>query len=563
MHTIDTGRRTERRIILLAAPGIVALLAEPLQWLVMTWIDRSWDSRGAWVGALCAVLAGRALLSGPAAPEPDATRRAQRLLLATAALRLAGRFFAVNVIGASALVFDVWALGLALRLRRRPWAVDPAALAILFGFALPVEHILQRLLGFPLRLASASVAEYCLVPFFAGVERAGTVLSRAGVELSIDAPCSGAQGIVLLSVLAATLLCRRRMGFIHAATAALAVVAGALFANTLRIVALFAGTQIGAPVLHEPWHSLIGISCLAAGAMPLLVLATRRPTHEAAVSAVSPGTAAPAHTTMWVALLFSTAGLLIAIVPPHPMDVAAAAAPRYLLPRTLGAWVGEPLKLQAHEGAYFERFGGHAEKRLYRDGVGLAHVALLVRTTAPLRHLHSPDTCLIGSGHRVTRLGVRPGSVPTEMWRSVAPDGQSWRVEVSYVSSAGEHAATVSEAVWRWLHHPHGTWSLIERISPWSLCDADAQPCRAFDTALFANLDLAVAAVPTSVPSAGDSLPIGSLSRMGLPIHDLKDRARKPRPYEHPMILILRDRRGGVSPPFFAVLPQSHPAKGI
>ena len=98
---------SERVVALLAAPGLVALTADPAIWLWRTWHDPSYQSDGALVAVVAAGLVVLSLASGPAAPDPRARRRAAYLLAATAAVRLAGRVLAVNTLGALALVIDV------------------------------------------------------------------------------------------------------------------------------------------------------------------------------------------------------------------------------------------------------------------------------------------------------------------------------------------------------------------------------------------------------------------------------------------------------------------------
>ena len=165
------------------------------------------------------------------------------------------------------------------------------------------------------------------------------------------------------------------------------------------------------------------------------------------------------------------------------------------LPASLGVLSGRPVALQEQERSYYARYGGGVEKRTYDDG-SVAHTALLVRTQAPLRHLHGPDRCLLGAGHEVTRIGVRPGAIPSVIYRSVAPDGRAWRVEASFVSDAGVSASGVSEVVWRWLERPGDGWNLIERISAWEICERAPERCRSFDRALFAALDLPATRLP-------------------------------------------------------------------
>ncbi|MBN2494296.1 MAG: exosortase T [Deltaproteobacteria bacterium] len=504
-------------IAALAAPGLVLLAFEPACWLVRTWFDPAWGSWGGLAAAAWAWLALRSLRSGPAAAGPSRARLALGLLLLTAIVRLAGRLLAIRALGALALTVDCVALCLALGLDRRPYALAPWALAWLFAFSLPAEQILQRLLGFPLRLASAWAAQGLLVPCFGQVAREGTLLVSGGQSLAIDLPCSGAQGLMGLFALLAFAACRRRPGLGGMILAALLAAGGALAANSSRILFLFCGQRAGLPVFEEPFHSLAGLACLAAGALPLCALIrswperasepVRRPcparplrlgTAPAAVTAAgfSLACTAPAR-RLWparplrlgtvpaavMAAGFSLACIAIAAAPARPLDVSGAVLPLHL-PANIGPLRGVPLPLSALERGYFLRYGGQAAKRGYGE---LRLVA--VRSRAPLRHLHGPDRCLIGAGHRVQRIGVLPGVVPSVIWKSTGPDGRAWRVAASFVSQSGRSASSLSEVAWLWMTGPREAWTLVERIAPWELCANDPETCEHFDRAALAALD--------------------------------------------------------------------------
>lgn len=473
---------------LIAAPGVLALMVEPAAWLVTTWTDPTWDSSGALAALACLALIVRSLRSGPAAPEPRSLKLAVGLVAATAVVRLAGRVLAVNALGALALCFDVAALGLALGIDRRSWAVKPAWLAVLFAFSLPVEQILQRVAGFPLRLASAAAAHGLLSPFVEGIERQGTLLTTDGMRLAIDLPCSGAQGLMLLGALSAVVLCRRRVSAGGLVALVLAAVGGALVANTARILMLFVGLRVGLGVMAEPWHSILGLFALAAGCLPLLLLARRLPARIPRAPVDRPPRPPRSRRSLVAAFGFTVIALAVAAAPAHPLDVAPVSAGA-ALPAHLGDRLGSALPPSQQERAYYARYGGHLEKRAYTDPDGPTHTVLLARTTAPLRHLHGPDRCLLGAGHRVERLGVRPTEPPSTVFKSVAPDGGAWRVEAWFLGPAGESAASVPEVTWRWLRAPGTAWTLIERITPWELCQRDPQRCTAFDESLLTVLD--------------------------------------------------------------------------
>ncbi len=502
----STAGAVRDRIVRLGWPAVVsgvaaiALVMDPARWLVETWRDPSYQSEGGFVALGIAALLAVSVASGPAQPDPRAVRVAWRLLLGTAAVRVVGHLLAVDTIGALALVVDLGALAVALGVDRRPFALRPLAVAGLGVLALPLENLLQRLLGHPLQLAAAAGAEAVLAPFRPDVVREGVLLLHPDVLLAVDLPCSGARGLLLLCGLALGFWCRRQVSLPRALLGAAAVVGGAFVANASRVIVLFEGARAGWPLHDEPWHTLLGCGVLAIGALPVFVVALRSTPRQprwqrpfgVAKPSFSPGRLSPVLASTLVC-----AAALVAWTPARPLDVSEPVAGRRL-PAAIGNRVGTPLPPSGQERLYYERYGGSLEKRVYGDGRD-SHAVLLVRTGAPLRHLHGPDRCLIGAGHTVTRLGVRHGATPSIIYRSVAPDGSLWRVEASFVDDAGRSAASVSEVLWRWLDEPRA-WSLVERIAPWSLCEADPERCSAFDAELFAALDLPSSISDRSLP---------------------------------------------------------------
>ena len=485
--------------MLLALPGIIALAWDPLLWLAETWRAPAYASDGAWIAFGVGALICASVLSGPAQTDSRHRRWAWALLGLTAALRLVGQVLAVNTIGALALAIDVAAIGLLLSVSQRPFALSPWVLAGLFSLSLPLEHHGQRLLGHPLQLVAARISEGVLLPFFPDLSREGVLLIHPAIELAVDLPCSGARGLAVFTSMGLALWTCHRLSFGRAVSLGAAIGVGALLANASRIVALFVGGAHGIPVVDEPWHSALGAGALALGATPMLAIfrgAPRRKTLMPWPRTLDLETSPFAHpspdarpTLSWtVALSVCVVGLAVANAPSHPIDSIAIDDARHL-PTTLGEFNGSRVVLAPDEERFFSQWGGRADKREYRDGTGGQHTALWVRTRSPLRHLHGPDLCLIGSGHEVTRIGVVPGDMPSIIYKSVAPDGGVWRVEATFASDKGDRASSVSEVVWRWLAQPDDTWNLVERISPWNLCEYSPERCAAFDRALFAGLD--------------------------------------------------------------------------
>ena len=143
--------------------------------------------------------------------------------------------------------------------------------------------------------------------------------------------------------------------------------------------------------------------------------------------------------------------LAIVNLPRTPFDVAQRnlAVP---LPITLAGFAHQPIPLEPREQAFFTQVGGSAVKGL-----------MLVRTTSPLRHLHTPGDCLRGIGFRVAYLGAEFSPVPTAVYRAIAPDGARYRIDVSFVSDRGEVTSNVATASG---NGDARAWTAVQRISP-------------------------------------------------------------------------------------------------
>lgn len=474
--------RASRTLVVVA---LLILLAHPARWLARTWVEPSYDSSGGLVALLVAALIARSVLSGPAPAHPSARTLAWALFGAAATARLAGRVLSIDHVGALALVADVAALALYLRLHARPWPVHPGALAGLFALSLPTEQLLQHVLGHPLRLASAALAAALATPLVPGLDRQGTLLLLPTGALHVDLPCSGAQGLFLFGVLAWTTATVRVVGPVGAVAGTAAVLASALGANTLRLLALILGPTEA--LLHEPAHSAVGLVALAIGAVPVLAVARILPPRTPVVPAAPSAPRAALPLPLAVALVLGA--VLLTRAPRNPLDTSDALD--LTLPLQVGDAIGQPVTLSAQELAYFGQYGGAVHRVEYATPDGARVSALLVATTAPVRHLHGAELCLKGAGHEVTREGVRNLPVATTEYRTVDPDGRVWRVRSTLASTDGAIVETPSEVVWRWMAHG-GAWMRIERVTPWSWCATDPAACDAFDRALLTALDVPV-----------------------------------------------------------------------
>jgi len=466
----------------------VVLSVEPVRWLVHSWLEPSYDSDGLWVFLLVTALLAWSLGSPRQQASGGHLRWALLLLLATALVRLAGQLLAVNVVGALALVVDVYALGLLLGLQHRRRTLSPLWLALLFACALPLERILQRTLGYLLQQLSAWSSCSLLTWVDGGVVCSGTRITLPGATLLIDLPCSGASALVLLAVVLSALMAVARPGWRWGLVALLSVPLAAWLSNSLRILLLALGVMhppAGVDVMAQPWHELVGLLALVPGLGLLiwvffLVLRSKREPiaqrqRQPEVQNRSPSTAA----LLPLSLLFLPLALLIVTLTPQPLDAGRVLEKPYA-PRFLAGEYGQSVPLLPKERAYFEQYGGAAVKAQYADR-GL----LITHTESPLRHLHAPDECLRGLGFAVEYLGSHAKLLPTAVYRAVAPEGDVWRVSVSFVAADGSTASNVAEAVWQWLQAPQ-PWFAVQRIAPW---DSAAEADNGWDRQLFAALD--------------------------------------------------------------------------
>lgn len=474
------------------------LAISPVIWLVNTWLDPAFASHGVVYFAIVAAAAAWSLTSRRLGPnDPGFDRIAIVLLAATALVRLAGQVLAVDTIGALALIVDVYALGRLAGLDRRVRALSPFWLAIAFAFALPLERIVQRSIGFLLQDVSARGACGVLSAVFGDVQCAGVRITVENADVLVDLPCSGAQALILFGFgFALAAMFARPRPFIAMLGGMLAL-AAAVAGNVLRITLLASGVAIGSErvgfdVMAQPWHDVVGMIALAAAAPVVLVWACRvAPQRIRDIDA--PATRRRRHGRV-ASGLFLIVAVAVVSAPRRPLDVVPGDV-SIEAPARIGAFRAAALTLTDRERGYFEQYGGAAVKAAYGP-----HALMLARTTSPLRHLHAPDECLRGLGYRVTYLGMRFTPVPTAHYRAVAPDGRAYRVDVSFLSNRGHATASVSEAVWIWLADRSTIWTAVQRIS---VDDVAPSEQVAFDAGVFAALDQ-TGSHPTQLAAGGE-----------------------------------------------------------
>jgi exosortase/archaeosortase family protein len=490
----------------------------PLLWLVHTWMDPSYDSKGFIVFTICAAMFLWSISSPKQMPQPNDKKIPLFLISLSAFVRLIGQVAAINMVGALTLIVDVYALSKLSALGYRQRAISPFWLAVSFGFSLPLERIVQRTIGYVLQELSAAGACSALGTIFDNIVCHGVRIMINAQDVMVDLPCSGARCTLLLLFFFCVIATVSRFSTRTALVGLLITLASALITNIVRISILAVGAAhpiFGINVMDQPYHDLIGLSLLALGCTSVLWWSSFfSPSKKPVVHPVLDKARwivprcvrrdawwlenkpyKKSKTPVFVAVLCLIAALGITNLPRKAIDVAHTDLP-LSLPRSLNNHFAEAVPLTPQEKAYFTQYGGSAQKAIYGD-----HSLMMVRTSAPLRHLHAPDECLRGLGMKVEYKGMRYGAIPSAIYKATDSNGTSYRIAVSFVPSDDSAITTnVSEAIWRWIQKPETKWTAVQRISLWNASEYDNQK---FDTSLIAALDLKTPTSPIQLAQAG------------------------------------------------------------
>ncbi|WP_057465366.1 exosortase T [Pseudovibrio sp. POLY-S9] len=463
-----------------------AILAfEPALWLVRTWFDPSYSSSGA---VYLVAVAGLLLWSLSSSVDHSANHHRQTaalLLVASAFIRLISQVFAINVIGGLALAFDIFAITTLLRVGERKRALSPFWLSALFLFSLPVERIVQRLLGYPLQELSADASCFLLSGVTENLSCNGVRLTLEGKDVLVDLPCSGTSSLMLslafIVVLNAIYRPRLSVALLWVGiTLVLSILGNSLRISTLALGIAYPHWFFDVNVMMEPWHSVIGYITLALTLLPILRLYRPKARMFVASSHADEGQELPKSLQKYLALAFVGLAVVVVSLPRQAVDVARATT-LPVLPLFLNGESGQDIPLLPVEQQYLEEYGGYAVKKRYGE-----HALTLVHTSSPLRHLHAPDDCLRGLGYRVEFLGSRFEAMPSALYRATAENGQQWQVSVSFFSDDGHVTNNVAEAIWIWLQNPSLSWTSIQRVSPWQAALSNQNQ---FEAAVFAAFD--------------------------------------------------------------------------
>lgn len=210
---------------------------------------------------------GAARTQRPAPPSPISPVPAAILLGVYASSYL---FLPSIMRAALAIAATLFYFHLAL-FKERP----PVAFWGLVALSLPVLPSLQFMLGYPMRVVSATLAAALLQTQGFAVARQGTFLTWHGEMIDFDAPCSGVSMLwagLLLTLMGCVLF---RLGAMRVAVAVTLAIALSIASNALRAASLFY-VEVGLfQQVPEWWHEGIGLAAFAASSMATLWLLGR------------------------------------------------------------------------------------------------------------------------------------------------------------------------------------------------------------------------------------------------------------------------------------------------
>ena len=474
MWTAAFNNRRIGDVCLLIGASVLAF--KPLVWLVGTWLRPGYETAG-WLAALLTLALVTWSYRSPVVRETSVSFNPLWVLIATAGLRLSAQILAIDTIGAFLLCIDVYAIGHLLKLSQRQRPLSPVWLGLLFLFALPIEPILQRIVGYGLQLLSADLACGLLGVFVTDLTCSGVRLIASGKDVLVDLPCSGAELLSIVGLSLAAINAMTRPNLVSSVISIFAAAVIALVFNAVRITILGLGIAyedtLSFSVIDEGPHTAIGLVTTA-----LAVFSLASITRYYVIQRQSVGSRPTRHPGVFVSVLFLAFALSVSAFQPRPVD-ASQRLPSLSATRVAADFLATPVSLSTDEERYFEIYGGSASKVVYGP-----FSLLTVTTSSPLRHLHDPAICLRANGYDVELQGL-DFSVGGTVYRATS-DEEAYEVRVSYLSSSGQSAHSIGEVVWHWLQSPRERWTMVQRIIPIGLDGSD------WDRAILRSLNIPI-----------------------------------------------------------------------
>jgi exosortase/archaeosortase family protein len=413
------------------------------------------------------------------------------LMLTSIAVRAMAQVLGISLLGGLMLAVDVFAIAYLLKLPYRRFAVSPWWLACLFIFALPVEGLAQRLIGYPLQHLSASLACVVLATGFESASCEGIRIFLNQREVLVDLPCSGARLLSLAGALFAYICALRQPGVRSAAWGLALCLTAVCVTNALRISVLAVGLAyadtLSVDVMAPLPHTIIGLGATLTTAWILFVWCRSSRSGEPRGCGLEQPSSETTSTQLptshlrgrlFLACVLSALAVGVINLPTSPLDISSISSQPHL-PLYLAGHQRIDLPLTDMETDYYTQYGGSAARASYGP-----FALLVVETTSPLRHLHDPALCMRGMGYDVRFIGTHLSSAISFYRATSSADPESEHiVEVSYVSEDGRFAGSIAEVVWTWFRHPGTRWQMIQKIIPASF-NTTTPPIQAWRTSV-------------------------------------------------------------------------------
>jgi len=296
---------------------------------------------------------------------------------------------------------------------QRGWG-ERSGLAALLVLGAPCANSLDFFLGGPLRAVSSALAAFGLAAAGLPARADGIALWVGSQLFSVDAPCSGINGLWSLAVVGAALAVHRRLSLLRTAFLVGAAVLLSAPANAWRVMSLVFLDGLPERMLWrtaEGCHSDVGLVVFAASTGLLLGLAS---------AAERVGGAGRRH---WLpdlshfgialssrtgAVLFVVSSVLTMLV---PFSSSRAARETSSAPQFPGAWLGAPLR-RLPEAEMDRRWAAGGAGDLSRFALPGGSELLLRWAPRPSRAVHPVEDCYRGLGYTI---------VPLSPVRAVAP----------------------------------------------------------------------------------------------------------------------------------------------
>ncbi|WP_442888896.1 archaeosortase/exosortase family protein [Congregicoccus parvus] len=331
--------------------------------------------------------------------------------------------------------------------------------------SLPWMATLQYVLGFPLRAATAWCTAAVLSVCGISVEAHGTLLSWAGEQVLVDAPCSGIRMAWCTAVAASALGCvhglpaLRFLRLLHAA-------AGAVFAaNVVRSLVLFLLETGHWP--NPPWaHEATGLVCFGAALGSCVFIARVQAARASPLESMPPRSSASGRVALAVSALLFAVGGLAAVRPladGHVSEVSLHAPTVVDWPSEFEGSLIERVRLHPLE----ERFGADFPGAFAAFTDGRRRIVFR-RIDQATRKVHPAEGCLRAAGFAVRPAPARRDA-ESGLWAVVEAErgGHALRVREQIRSVDGSRWTDVSSWYWSALLRPDGgPWTAVTVIEP-------------------------------------------------------------------------------------------------